>query len=88
MAAAVLQTRPLEISHTAENLANVLRASFADWNIDGKSIFGVTDNARNILNAWSELGKISIPCIAHTLNLAVGKVLKLGQVGNVLGRIR
>ena len=84
----MLQTRPLDISHTAENLADVLRACFAEWGVTEKSIYGVTDNAKNILNAWSVLGKITIPCIAHTLNLAVGKVLKIGQVSNVLGRTR
>ena len=84
----MLQTRPLDISHTADNLADLLTACFSEWGITNKCIYGVTDNAKNILNAWSVLGKICIPCIAHTLNLAVGKVLKMGQVSNVLGRTR
>ena len=50
---------------------------------------GVTDNARNIVNAWNDqLQKPNIPCVAHTLNLAVGRVLKLRSVANILGHVR
>ena len=85
----VLQTRQLSESHTAENLADVLKSCFSEWGIYPSQIIGVTDNAKNIINAWSNhLQRPNIPCVAHTLNLAVGKVLKVGSVANVLGHVR
>ena len=85
----MLQTRQLAESHTAENLANVLKNCFSEWGISDRYIVGVTDNARNIVNAWNDqLEKPNIPCVAHTLNLAVGRVLKLGSVANILGHVR
>lgn len=78
----------MEDSHTAKNLADDLKKCFEEWHIEKKYITGVTDNAKNIINAWELLSKVNIPCVAHTLNLSVGRVLKLSQVSNVLAHAR
>ena len=47
-----------------------------DWNIDTEKVVAVvTDNARNMVNAISELGLFNFPCIGHTLQLGVKKGL-------------
>ena len=89
MQSVVLQTHLLSESHAAENLADVLKNCFWEWGIADRNITGVTDNARNIINAWNDQLKMThIPCVAHTLNLAIGRALKLGSFANVLGHVR
>ena len=88
IAGLVLQTKLIEESHTAINLADFLQTCFHEWGTRDRFIIGMTDNAKNITNAWQNMDRLSIPCFAHTLNLAVNKVLKVGQVANVMAHAR
>lgn len=80
----VLQTRHLPTSHTAEHLAESLQQAFVEWGIDDKYITGNTDNAQNIIKAWSLLNRLDIGCVAHILNLAVKKALGVPAASKVV----
>lgn len=61
--------------HTAQNLANLIKAVCVDWKIEDKIIAVTADNAANIQNAINLLKWRSVPCFAHTLNLVVQSAL-------------
>ncbi|XP_048730602.2 E3 SUMO-protein ligase ZBED1-like [Ostrea edulis] len=86
----VLQTRPMPESHTAENVASVIREACKEWKLP--SPLGppplVSDNAANMLKAGQIIGCIHIGGLAHTLNLAAQRSLKVKTVSNLLARIR
>ena len=88
LASAVLLTRHLPDSHTADNLADALQNAFHEWKLSDKNITGNSDNAKNIVNAWGLLNKLTIGCIGHVLNLAVKKALDVNSVAPVLARAR
>lgn len=68
----ILSTIEIKKSHTAENLANILRKTLADkWKLMDKVTAIVTDNAANIKKAVTLLNIQQISCNAHTLNLIV-----------------
>lgn len=69
----VLQTKQLRGSHTAENVAECIAGILRDFAIQPDSVVAVTtDNALNYVNAVEQhLGAVNIPCLAHTINLAV-----------------
>ncbi|XP_060557870.1 E3 SUMO-protein ligase ZBED1-like [Ruditapes philippinarum] len=84
----VLQTRAMPCSHTAENVAQVIREAITEWKLPQNPPL-VTDNAANMLAAARLLGsQPHLGCYAHTLNLAVQKGLALNSVSRLLGRIR
>ena len=58
MTSFVLQTRPLFESHTGTNLADVLKATVQEWELErsAHSIAVVTDNTRNMIVAVREAG--------------------------------
>ncbi|XP_060859967.1 E3 SUMO-protein ligase ZBED1-like [Metopolophium dirhodum] len=78
-----LTTHAMEESHTAVNLAHQLEDTFDKWEIGGKIMTVVTDNARNAINAVQLLTNISetydVTCAAHSIQLAVNN--GLGQDG-------
>ena len=49
---------------------------------------GTTDNGSNLVNTFSLLNIDHFPCIAHTLQLAVNKGLKVPRVQRVIGRCK
>lgn len=70
---AVLFTQSMPGRHTADNLTAKLVDAVETWGLSGKVSACVHDNARNIVAANSP-GRVSwdsIPCFAHTLQLAV-----------------
>lgn len=72
--------------HTAENLANLFKEKFEEWEIQNKITAVVTDNAANVVAAvrhgkWSHLA-----CFAHTVNLVVQRGLK--EIDGSLFRFR
>lgn len=74
----VIATKEMEKSHTSENIAALLRHILdAEWNFFNKVVCITTDNASNMKKAVVEiLQKRHHPCVAHTLNLAIGDCLK------------
>ncbi|XP_077086297.1 E3 SUMO-protein ligase ZBED1-like [Siphateles boraxobius] len=70
---AVLLTQSMPSRHTAENLAAKLIDAVETWGLNGKVSACVHDNARNIVaaNSPKRVNWESVPCFAHTLQLAV-----------------
>ncbi|QQP52124.1 zinc finger BED domain-containing protein 1, partial [Caligus rogercresseyi] len=69
----VLLTDNMAEKHTAENLAETLKKSVETWGLTGRVIACVHDNARNMVSANSpnRVDWKSVPCFAHTLQLAI-----------------
>ncbi|MEW8546527.1 MAG: hAT transposon family protein [Candidatus Thiodiazotropha sp.] len=82
----VLQTRTVDDRHTAENLASELEKCANEWGLERPTV--VSDNAANILKAVRLLNWRSIPCLAHTINLAAKSGLKVQQVSKLLAKAR
>lgn len=86
------QTRPLNSSHTAENLAEVLTNAVEEWGLKKSQPVAITtDNASNIVSGISNISSEFSPhirCFAHTLNLATQRAIKCQQVDRVAGIIR
>ena len=84
----VFQTRAMSESHTGSNIADVLNEAVSEWGLPADPPL-VTDNASNMIVAADEFGcSLHVGCLAHTLNLACGKALKLSSVTNLLARMR
>lgn len=67
--------------HTAEAIADVIKNSIKKWKIEDRVITITTDNGSNMIAAINKLSPITrLSCVAHTLQLAIGKGLKLVQV--------
>lgn len=73
MKSAVLLTKGMPKSHTADNLAEKLNDAVDDWGLTGRVVACVHDNARNIVlaNNPDRVNWMSVACYAHTLQLAV-----------------
>lgn len=85
----VLQIRVFNEAHTGNNLAVLLHNVCREWNIKDKNTALVTDYAKNMMLAG--VGAEMDPhmrCIAHTLNLASQKSLKLDRVSELLAKVR
>ena len=58
-------------SHTAINLASILKGITEEWHIADKVCCVTTDNASNITNAVTHNTWKKPPCFAHKINLVV-----------------
>lgn len=67
----VSSTEEVAGEHTAANLGKVLDSILKEWKICNKVVGTTTDNGSNIVKAMSEMGFLNMPCVGHTLNLAV-----------------
>lgn len=87
----VLQTRRMDESHTSENLSKILTSAISEWNLQRyeQNPSLTSDNASNIVNAAKQ-AELSphVGCVAHTINLATQRGLKVSQMDRLLGRIR
>jgi len=64
--------------HTAEAIADIIRSSIQKWKIEDRVITITTDNGSNMIAAINKLTPITrLSCVAHTLQLAIGRGLKL-----------
>jgi len=78
-----LFTHHLPGVHDHVNIAEALRVSTTEWRIDlqDQVMAFTTDNGSNITKAISDdLQKLRIPCVGHTLNLAVQAALKVPRL--------
>ena len=75
-----LQTLEIPQDHDASSLKDVLSSMFEDWKIAGKVCGGITDNASNMVNAFRLMGIEHFPCVAHTLQLSIGRGLGVTRV--------
>jgi hypothetical protein len=64
--------------HTADVIANTIKNIIQEWEIEDRVITITTDNGANMVAAIRKLTPIKrLSCAAHTLQLAIGKGLKL-----------
>lgn len=74
--------------HTSANLACELEGIVSHWELKGKILLAVSDNAANIKKAitehlhWEHLG-----CYAHTLNLIAKGALELELVKHLINKV-
>jgi len=77
-----LATQEMEERHTAVNLAEKLTCILDDWEINGKVLTVVTNNAKNVVSAIKLLSltidseNMDVTCAAHSLQLAISTALK------------
>lgn len=80
-----LDTVPLLIDHTGENIAETLNDVLANWNLDhNKLVATTTDNGSNFVAAFQSLEWERISCFGHNLDLSIGRALKLDRVETVV----
>lgn len=82
----LLHCVPFNQKHTAENLTQLLKARFEEWEINQQIACIVSNNAFNIVAAirngnWRHWG-----CFAHSINLLVQKGLK--EIDTTLNKAR
>ena len=83
-----MQTRHTPERHTAENLKDECMGTLEEWELKGKTVTGILDNARNITKSWELMDRPIVNCFAHTLNLAVKKGLAIDGIDDTLKRAR
>ena len=81
----LLGTIRLDTSHTAENFTHAMQETLLKCKLKDTGI--VTDNARNIVNAWLLTACPHIGCLAHSVNLLVYLFLKLSEVSLIVGKM-
>ena len=83
-----LMTKEVPEAHTAENLIEVLQQAIEEWELDSKVYGFTTDNKMNIVNAVvNHLRVIHLPCIGHTIQLAVEKAFCLQDIESALRKV-
>ncbi|XP_077101521.1 zinc finger BED domain-containing protein 4-like [Siphateles boraxobius] len=69
---AILHAKQFRGSHTGQAIAQVFEEMLQTWGIPKTSVHVVLrDNAKNMIKAMNDAGLPSLPCVAHTLQLAV-----------------
>jgi len=63
-------------NHTSLNLSTKIKSILEDWDLEGKIIFAVSDNASNIQLALTKLELKHFGCFAYILNLIVQAALR------------
>ena len=85
----VLQTKELKVSHTAENVGQCPAEILCVYGLKESVICVTTDNATNYINAVEKhLEMVNIPCVAHTINLAVRKGLAVRGIEIPIARLK
>lgn len=73
-------------SHTAQNLSVEIKKCVTQWNLDGKIVAVVSDNAANIKAAIRLCNWRHIPCFAHTINLIVQA--GISKISNLVVKVK
>ena len=85
----LLETKEITQVHTGMNIAEEIKGIMGEWSLSLDHVSAVTtDNASNMVLAMKTLEWTRIPCISHSLQLAVEDALKLSQVSCALARCR
>lgn len=74
--------------HTSNNIDKSIRYIVVEWELSDELCGITTDNARNIVVAVKQLPWIHLPCIVHTLQLAVNAELIVDAVQRIVARCR
>lgn len=85
---AVLSTNKMETNHTSENIAKEINIIIKDWDIDGKVVALVTDNASSMIKVCQILKIRHHPYFAHPLNLVVSDIFKHDDVDCVIKKCK
>ena len=77
-------------SHSADTIEAKLKELLESWNVNRKVMCCVTDNAKNIVNACSQLGLPNLSCFGHNINLALkaGTDQHIARVSHLLKKCR
>ena len=86
----VLQTAELKETHTAAHVGACIQRVLDGFGVEGGAVTAIaTDNAANYKNAVERhLDTVNIPCVAHTLNLAVRKGLGVRAIETPVSRLK
>ncbi|KAI2668488.1 Zinc finger BED domain-containing protein 4 [Labeo rohita] len=69
---AILHVKQFRGSHTSQAIVHVFEEMLQTWGIPKTLVHVVLrDNAKNMIKAMNDAGLPSLPCVAHTLQLAV-----------------
>ena len=82
-----LDTAPLFMDHTGQNLAEAFQDIVANWNLSqDKLVFTTTDNGSNSISAFDLLELPRLSCFGHNLDLAIDKALQVDRVQQAIIR--
>jgi len=70
--------------HTSDNLQEKLDGIIHGWNLEDKVVVIVHDNAANMIAAVRNMGRVSLSCTAHNLQLSISRGLEDPDVANLI----
>lgn len=80
--------KELKGSHTATHVAENISSMLDAFGISREAVAVTAEDALNYVNVIHNLGTCNIPCLDHTLNLAIHKGLEMKAVDNALSRLK
>jgi len=85
----LLCTSEMAERHTGSNIAARIREVLQMWNVrDNHASAVMTDNASNMTADLNDLEWSHLPCFAHTLQLAVNKMLDVNSLNQMFSLAR
>ncbi|XP_076581873.1 E3 SUMO-protein ligase ZBED1-like [Chaetodon auriga] len=86
----ILKTAEVQETHTAEHVAECIANILGEYNVRPQSVLSITtDNAANYINAVERhLQVANVPCMVHTINLAVRKGLTVRAIESPINRLK
>jgi len=84
----LLECVAFEESHTSHNLKVKIESVITDWELNGKVVLVVSDNAYNIVGAITNLKLKHFGCFAHSLNLIVQDALKISTISDTISTVK
>ena len=75
-------------SHTPGNICEQVQSVINKWRLGGKMKYIVSDNAKNITKAVTLMKLTQMPCMAHSLQLAINTGIDAANIGGVLAKCR
>ncbi|XP_063399690.1 E3 SUMO-protein ligase ZBED1-like [Mytilus trossulus] len=84
----VLVTREMPERHTGENLSERLKSTISEFELDGKIVSSVHDNARNMNCASEKCDFDDMRCFGHTIQLCIKPCLEIPAIAKLTSRAR